>query len=59
MHKRVCKHEVENTVNIYMHAEVLAVVAREADADTVVVVENRGDGVETEAIELELVQEIG
>mmetsp|Transcript_6310 Transcript_6310/g.10708 ORF Transcript_6310/g.10708 Transcript_6310/m.10708 type:complete len:559 (+) Transcript_6310:975-2651(+) len=55
----VGQHQVGDPVQVGVQPEVLVVVAREAHADAVVLVEDGGDGVEAEAVHLVLVEEPG
>ena len=57
MDECVREHEVNDTVQVSLQAKILLVATAEAVADAVVVVEDRGDGIEAEAINLVLVQE--
>ena len=51
----VGEHEVDESVHVDLEAEVVGVVAGEGVADAVVLVEDGGDGVEAEAVEVVLV----
>lgn len=55
--KGVGKHEVDNTIEVSLETEVLVISTGEAIVDTVMMVENGGDSIESETINLVLIKE--
>lgn len=58
VNESVGEHQVNNAVNVHMHAKVLTIVTREAYTYSVVMIKDRSDCIEAEAVKLELVQEV-